>query len=156
MARLTRVFLGLAAAWQLVYPVSSMPMGCADDTANCNALGCCATLGHTCFEKDERWAVCKATCTPGIDPRDLPEFQTPWSCTVVARSSDSVDLVIGSVSELREDGVEEAGAGQRRLRSGRVEVLSGSPKSSSWCSRLVGVIVAALVVLEPFLDCRQV
>jgi len=63
--------------------VSSTP-GCAGDIENCKASRCCATPGYTCFEKDEFWASCKATCTPGVNPDDPPEVQSPWSCAVLA------------------------------------------------------------------------
>eukprot|EP00438_Fugacium_kawagutii_P022614 Skav211578 [mRNA] locus=scaffold2913:21222:24772:+ [translate_table: standard] len=33
-----------------------------------------------CFQKNEYWATCKASCTPGIDPTDPPEYATPWTC----------------------------------------------------------------------------
>lgn len=41
----------------------------------------------TCFEKNQQWGSCRLTCTPGIDPDDPVEFQTPWSCDVVGQSA---------------------------------------------------------------------
>ena len=32
------------------------------------------------FQKNEYWASCKTSCTPGIDPADPPEHATPWTC----------------------------------------------------------------------------
>jgi hypothetical protein len=43
-----------------------------------------------CYQKNQWWAACKETCTPGIDPTDAPEFQLPWDCTPLGdRSSGS-------------------------------------------------------------------
>mmetsp|Transcript_90078 Transcript_90078/g.255084 ORF Transcript_90078/g.255084 Transcript_90078/m.255084 type:complete len:471 (+) Transcript_90078:47-1459(+) len=53
---------------------------CAAAGQNCRATGCCAEPGMTCYAKDEYFATCKETCTPGIDPKDSPNFQTSWSC----------------------------------------------------------------------------
>lgn len=39
---------------------------------------------HQGFQKNEYWATCKASCTPGIDPADPPEYATPWTCKAIA------------------------------------------------------------------------
>merc|ERR1719375_2697183 len=37
-----------------------------------------------CFQKDQYYAQCKPSCTPGINPSDSPQFQTPWSCKLLS------------------------------------------------------------------------
>lgn len=59
--------------------------GCAGDEDNCRSSRCCATPGKQCFEKDEHWASCRDSCTPGINPNDPPQYQTPWSCVPLSR-----------------------------------------------------------------------
>lgn len=49
---------------------------------NCKDSRCCKDPGHTCFRKNEHWASCKDTCTPGISLHDPEEHRTPWSCEV--------------------------------------------------------------------------
>lgn len=145
MARLSHALLMLVATWQLAVPVRGTPPSCAGDADNCRASGCCATPGYTCFEKDQSWSGCRATCTPGIDPEDPLEYRQPWSCAVVAPSLHSDGVVSRSSRELREEQDQEANARRRFL--GRVEELSGSPRSSSSSSVLAGVAVALLLVV---------
>jgi len=56
---------------------------CSQAGQDCRGTGCCADAGLTCYAKDAGWAACMASCTPGINPYDPPEYQTPWSCNVV-------------------------------------------------------------------------
>jgi len=44
--------------------------------------------GESCFRKDVNWAACRKGCTRGIDPDDLPQWRTPWSCELIDRSSN--------------------------------------------------------------------
>ncbi|CAE7208875.1 unnamed protein product [Symbiodinium sp. KB8] len=60
---------------------------CSDVNQDCRATGCCANESFTCYEKDEYWASCRESCSPGINPADPPEHQTPWSCHVVVMCS---------------------------------------------------------------------
>eukprot|EP00421_Protoceratium_reticulatum_P071916 CAMPEP_0168425054 /NCGR_PEP_ID=MMETSP0228-20121227/35131_1 /TAXON_ID=133427 /ORGANISM="Protoceratium reticulatum, Strain CCCM 535 (=CCMP 1889)" /LENGTH=502 /DNA_ID=CAMNT_0008439045 /DNA_START=61 /DNA_END=1567 /DNA_ORIENTATION=- len=43
---------------------------CATAGDNCKYSGCCNEKGMTCFEKDEFFSGCKATCEPGLDALD--------------------------------------------------------------------------------------
>lgn len=62
---------------------------CSDVNQDCRATGCCANESFTCYEKDEYWASCRESCSPGINPADPPEHQTPWSCNVLSRASSA-------------------------------------------------------------------
>lgn len=59
------------------------PQGCAGTGEDCRAAGCCRDASLRCFQKNEWWAMCRASCTPGVDPNDPPEHRTPWSCAVL-------------------------------------------------------------------------
>jgi len=48
--------------------------------ADCSASKCCADPGMQCYQKNDNWAACQLSCTPGIDARDLPSYRTPWTC----------------------------------------------------------------------------
>merc|ERR1719401_2646425 len=62
-------------------PTPAGPGTCAGDTEDCSASKCCADPDRKCYVKDEHWA----SCMPGtINPDDLPQYQTPWSCELVA------------------------------------------------------------------------
>jgi hypothetical protein len=52
----------------------------AKHNENCNEDKCCKDAGFECFEKNEWWASCHETCTPGIHPNDKYPHNTPWSC----------------------------------------------------------------------------
>eukprot|EP00419_Tripos_fusus_P029976 CAMPEP_0172726666 /NCGR_PEP_ID=MMETSP1074-20121228/91239_1 /TAXON_ID=2916 /ORGANISM="Ceratium fusus, Strain PA161109" /LENGTH=544 /DNA_ID=CAMNT_0013553751 /DNA_START=306 /DNA_END=1940 /DNA_ORIENTATION=- len=52
---------------------------CSAIGANCMSTKCCAQPGHTCFKKDDKWAMCKAWCAPGPDLWDSDP--KPWDCT---------------------------------------------------------------------------
>lgn len=54
---------------------------CSDSAADCTRTRCCTDLSLQCYQKNEFWAGCRATCTPGIDPQDPPQYQVPWTCT---------------------------------------------------------------------------
>jgi len=56
---------------------------CAASTDDCRESKCCADASLTCYEKDSSWASCKASCVPGIDRNDPPQYHTPWSCVVL-------------------------------------------------------------------------
>jgi len=47
---------------------------------DCRHTQCCADPGMQCFEKNEYWAACEVGCTPGIDPGDVGDRRTPWTC----------------------------------------------------------------------------
>jgi hypothetical protein len=51
---------------------------CSGDEDDCRSNTCCKSSGHTCFEKGEGWAQCKADCNPEQNP-DEP-WEDPWSC----------------------------------------------------------------------------
>jgi len=63
------------------------PLGssCSSDQDDCRASRCCATPGKQCYEKNEYWASCRDSCTPGTNPRDPVEHRTPWSCVRLSR-----------------------------------------------------------------------
>merc|ERR1712232_1522174 len=62
---------------------------CSSNTQNCRDSRCCQDPSMTCYEKNEYWAQCKASCTPGIDPNDPAQYQTPWSCSPLAGLDNS-------------------------------------------------------------------
>lgn len=62
------------------------PGQCSDSTDDCSETMCCNELGSKCFQKNEYWASCKTSCTPGIDPADPPEYATPWTCKVLSKT----------------------------------------------------------------------
>lgn len=57
---------------------------CSRRGESCLETRCCLDTTLTCFEKDEHWASCRATCKPGVNELDPPRFQTPWTCTPLA------------------------------------------------------------------------
>jgi len=52
---------------------------CAAKSQNCFASGCCQDPGHTCFQKDTKFAKCEHTCSKGMDLED-PINWTNWTC----------------------------------------------------------------------------
>ncbi|CAK9084462.1 unnamed protein product [Durusdinium trenchii] len=67
------------------------PSRCSTPTEDCRSTRCCQDPGYTCYEKDQYWAGCRESCTPGIHPNEPPEHQTPWSCEVLRCSSSTED-----------------------------------------------------------------
>ena len=66
-------------------PTTTPPIVCSEDRVeNCAESKCCASSGSTCYKKDDVWATCRASCVPGIDYTDPPQYQTPWSCEVLS------------------------------------------------------------------------
>jgi len=51
---------------------------------DCSHSGMCVERGRRCFRKNEFWAGCKESCTPGIHMDDHPDHRTPWSCQLVS------------------------------------------------------------------------
>jgi len=62
---------------------------CSSASTNCMTTRCCNDPFLTCYEKNAQWASCRSTCTPGIDPTEAPEHQTPWTCAPVTRDACS-------------------------------------------------------------------
>jgi len=51
---------------------------------DCSQIGCCAQPGHQCYKKDDHWAGCRASCTPGKTwEGDDWKHRTPWSCELI-------------------------------------------------------------------------
>jgi len=69
--------------------LSTAPVPCSPAGQNCHASKCCEDASLTCYEKDDYWASCKPSCTPGIDPNDPAEYQTPWTCDIIGNSPES-------------------------------------------------------------------
>ena len=67
-------------SWACVALGGACTASCALAGENCHASGCCRAEGQRCFAKDEFFAGCRETCTPGVDPSEASEFQTAWSC----------------------------------------------------------------------------
>jgi len=51
---------------------------------DCSHSGMCVERGRRCFRKNEFWAGCKESCTPGVHMDDPPDHRTPWSCQLVS------------------------------------------------------------------------
>mmetsp|Transcript_38709 Transcript_38709/g.120968 ORF Transcript_38709/g.120968 Transcript_38709/m.120968 type:complete len:244 (+) Transcript_38709:33-764(+) len=55
-----------------------------DGSENCSVSRCCKKNGHLCFQKDQFWAACNATCQEGVSSAmDPPEHRGPWTCEVL-------------------------------------------------------------------------
>jgi len=60
-----------------------LPVECSGDDANCVATRCCKEGGFKCYQKNETFAKCKASCTLGLDLDDPLAERTPWSCKIL-------------------------------------------------------------------------
>mmetsp|Transcript_18125 Transcript_18125/g.34188 ORF Transcript_18125/g.34188 Transcript_18125/m.34188 type:complete len:411 (+) Transcript_18125:2-1234(+) len=57
---------------------------CSDFEQDCRETKCCASSSMRCYKKDEYWAGCLWSCSPGqVRQEDPQQFQTPWSCDVL-------------------------------------------------------------------------
>jgi len=56
---------------------------CSLNNEDCSHTGCCVEAGHRCYKKDEHFAGCRSSCTPGYHVHDPWEYRTPWSCEPV-------------------------------------------------------------------------
>merc|ERR1711904_573323 len=68
---------------------------------------CCENSALTCYEKNNWWAECKPTCTPGVDANDEPEFRTPWTCAILSSGTTTTTtrtMIVASIcSDFKED-----------------------------------------------------
>lgn len=91
--------------------------GCSDRGTNCKDTGCCAEAALQCFQKDDYWASCSSDCVRGVHADDPPEFQTPWSCTVLQQIPEQQLPERGAGSSASEgasvDGVDALSSGAR-------------------------------------------
>eukprot|EP00442_Polarella_glacialis_P018729 CAMPEP_0115085886 /NCGR_PEP_ID=MMETSP0227-20121206/22222_1 /TAXON_ID=89957 /ORGANISM="Polarella glacialis, Strain CCMP 1383" /LENGTH=453 /DNA_ID=CAMNT_0002475169 /DNA_START=218 /DNA_END=1580 /DNA_ORIENTATION=- len=55
--------------------------GCAAASENCHDNPVCCDSSMACYEKDDWYARCRASCTPGIQKSDPWRFRTPWACS---------------------------------------------------------------------------
>jgi hypothetical protein len=74
---------GSQDAWTCTKP-SDM---CSEDGKDCRETRCCKSRNSKCFVKNDGWAACRPSCTPGVHQSDPVEYQTPWNCTSLARTS---------------------------------------------------------------------
>lgn len=75
-------------------PPTKGPVGTCPASGDCHLDPGCCPSGQKCFEKDKYWASCAATCTPGINPNDEPQYQTPWSCTVLSSAEKPITPIV--------------------------------------------------------------
>jgi hypothetical protein len=80
---------------------TTTPSVCMPAKQDCRASRCCLDSESTCYEKNSWWAECRAACTPGIDPTDAPEYQTPWSCNVFSNTPSTT--VVSSCAPAKQD-----------------------------------------------------
>jgi len=59
---------------------------CSSSEEDCSHTACCKDLSLKCYKKDDNFAGCRQSCTPGIHMRDQARFRTPWSCELVNAS----------------------------------------------------------------------
>ncbi|CAJ1354117.1 unnamed protein product [Effrenium voratum] len=65
-------------------PPSPPPPTCTPSySVNCMSNPVCCDPSTKCYVKDPAVALCLHSCTPGINPNDPPQWQTPWSCDLV-------------------------------------------------------------------------
>jgi len=62
---------------------------CSDASSNCMTTSCCTDPSMSCYEKNQWWGSCKASCIQGVDPNEAVEFQTPWTCAVLQQQTCS-------------------------------------------------------------------
>lgn len=70
---------------------------------DCRSTRCCSNPDLECFEKNEWWAECKASCQPGIDMTEAPEYRTPWSCVSLSATATTTKVVSHICSGVVED-----------------------------------------------------
>jgi len=109
---------------------------CSAAHENCRATARCSKPGDTCFENNAEWASCKASCNPGIDPNDHPDYLMPWACKVVT----TIKMFVRRYSESN-----QTGAIMRRIN--HVQVPALSPISMWWCGAAVMAFLLPLVFL---------
>lgn len=54
---------------------------CGLNWEGCLTSQCCKSEGFRCYKKNDQWAQCRTSCTPGmVDPWDKAKPPAPWSC----------------------------------------------------------------------------
>jgi len=56
---------------------------CTAAGKDCSSTKCCINQSMRCFEKNQHWAGCRASCSPGIFLEDPPQHRTRWNCLLV-------------------------------------------------------------------------
>mmetsp|Transcript_44968 Transcript_44968/g.95885 ORF Transcript_44968/g.95885 Transcript_44968/m.95885 type:complete len:309 (+) Transcript_44968:1-927(+) len=80
-------------------PVSA-PTVCSSVDVDCSETRCCKDSGMQCYAKNPWWAVCKETCTPGVDMTEEKKYQTPWSCDPLGSKAGEVSAAGEADKEL--------------------------------------------------------
>lgn len=60
---------------------------CAGPGKDCSSSRCCKEAGMACYEKNQGYAGCRPSCTPGLYMYDDPLQATPWSCKRLSNST---------------------------------------------------------------------
>jgi len=63
---------------------------CSDEGKSCVDSRCCSSPGLRCFSKHDHWAICRTSCTPGVNVSEPRIAQTPWSCAVLTTSTTTL------------------------------------------------------------------
>merc|ERR1719410_2713118 len=89
---------------------------CSTSSEDCSHTACCRDPGFKCYKKDDYFAGCRKTCTPGIHTHDPVEFRTPWTCELVDKRQPT------NVTIFDED---TDGPAQGPLQSHKAEFVAG-------------------------------
>lgn len=65
----------------LAYP---RRQACSKTFLDCRETKFCCDPSHACYEKNEFWAACLPECDPGVHLDEEPQWQSPWTCQVIA------------------------------------------------------------------------
>jgi len=76
-------------------PMSSLPH------EDCTHTRRCAHRGHQCYKKNNHWAGCRESCTPGLHALDPLEWRTPWSCEILPGDPDQGKRLMGNFPEMQ-------------------------------------------------------
>jgi len=80
------MFGRICSVWAIAHVGMVEGRVCAHNHEDCSHTGCCNDPGMKCYKKNNFWAGCRPSCTPGMHALDAPEHRTPWSCELIGGS----------------------------------------------------------------------
>jgi len=120
------------------FPAPWVKANCSDNGEDCSSTKCCKLDGQTCYEKNDKWAMCMPKCTPG--PLLFDKEYGIWSCKELGGRTPGIAQQDGHVRPAKwvEEKCSKAGDDCSKTMCCAGETLQCYRKNEKWASCMRG------------------
>jgi hypothetical protein len=140
--------------WEWHYVEGRSNVRCAKlRNEDCTHTQCCFDAGMQCFEKNGYWAACQLNCTPGVDPKDLADQRTPWTCRPLGGRAPGTPNMTALRTALGEDDLHTEKAEEKAEKEHAEKEKEEEEKKEKSCSQVATDCTKSACCADPGLQC---